>query len=202
VVLDWWPPPADDFAASPFTTVSNWEQTGKDIEWRGRRYRWSKHAEFQRFIQVPKVVDRRLELALALDDEDTIAMLEAAGWCVVPAGPLSKDVDRYRDYIRSSAAEFSVAKAQYTRLRSGWFSDRTACYLAAGRPAVVQDTGFVLPVGEGLFAFGTIEEAVQGIEAIEADYARHSRAAGDLAREHFDAETVLTRMLAAADLSA
>jgi hypothetical protein len=110
VVLDWWTPVAGDFAGRPFTTVSNWEQTCKDIEWRGRIYRWSKHTEFQRFIDVPKLVNRPLELALALDDEDTIAMLEDSGWRVVPAGPLSKDIDRYRDYIRSSAGEFSVAK--------------------------------------------------------------------------------------------
>lgn len=99
--------------------------------------------------------------------------------------------------------EFSVAKAQYARLRSGWFSDRTACYLAAGRPAVVQDTGFgnILPVGAGLFAFSTIDEAVAAVDAIESGYDRHARSAAELAREHFAAEIVLDRMLAAAGLS-
>ena len=105
--------------------------------------------------------------------------------------------------MRASAGEFSVAKAQYARLRSGWFSDRTACYLAAGRPAVVQDTGFgnVIPQGEGLFAFNTIDEAAAAIEAIDSDYDRHARAAAELAREHFDAEVVLGRLLADAGLS-
>jgi glycosyltransferase involved in cell wall biosynthesis len=148
-------------------------------------------------------VSRPLELALAIDDDEAVARLSAAGWSVVPAGPLSDDLDRYRDYVRGSAGEFSVAKAQYARLRSGWFSDRTACYLAAGRPAVVQDTGFgnVIPQGEGLFAFNTIDEAAAAIEAIDSDYERHARAAAELAREHFDAEVVLGRMLADAGLS-
>jgi hypothetical protein len=204
VVLDWWTPLAGDFAHRPFTTVSNWEQTSKDVELRGRVYRWSKHAEFQRFVQVPKVVDRRLELALALDDEDTIAMLEEAGWRVVPAGPLSKDVDRYREYIRSSAGEFSVAKEQYVSLRTGWFSDRTACYLAAGKPAVVQDTGFgcALPTGEGLFAFEDLDDVVAAFAEIGADYSRHSDAARALAEEYLDSDRVLGRLLEDAGLPA
>jgi hypothetical protein len=204
VVLDWWTPPAGDFAGCPFTTVSNWEQTDKDIEWRGRLYRWSKHAEFQRFLDLPAVLHRPLELALALDDVDTIAMIEAAGWRVVPAGPLSKDVDRYRDYIRSSAGEFSVAKEQYVSLRTGWFSDRTACYLAAGKPAVVQDTAFgcALPTGEGLFAFEDTGDVVAAFAEIDADYARHSDAARALAEEFLDSDRVLGRLLEDAGLPA
>jgi hypothetical protein len=204
VVLDWWTPLAGDFAHRPFTTVSNWEQTSKDVEWRGRVYRWSKHAEFQRFLQVPKVVDRPLELALALDDEDTIAMLENAGWRVVPAGPLSKDVDRYREYIRTSAGEFSVAKEQYVSLRTGWFSDRTACYLAAGRPAVVQDTAFgsALPTGKGLFAFEDLDDVVAAFAEIDTDYSRHSGAARALAEEYLDSNRVLSRLLEDAGLPA
>jgi hypothetical protein len=204
VVLDWWTPVAGDFAGRPFTTVSNWEQTCKDIEWRGRIYRWSKHTEFQRFIDVPKLVNRPLELALALDDEDTIAMLEDSGWRVVPAGPLSKDIDRYRDYIRSSAGEFSVAKEQYVSLRTGWFSDRTACYLAAGRPAVVQDTAFdcALPTGDGLFAFEDLDDVVAAFAEIDADYARHSNAARALAEEYLDSDRVLGRLLEDAGLPA
>jgi hypothetical protein len=204
VVLDWWTPLAGDFAGRPFTTVSNWEQTTKDVEWRGRLYRWSKHGEFKRFLDLPKVVDRPLELALALDDRDTIAMIEAAGWRVVPAGPLSKDVDRYRDYIRSSAGEFSVAKEQYVCLRSGWFSDRTACYLAAAKPAVVQDTAFdcALPIGEGLFAFEDLDDVVAAFAEIDADYPRHSAAARALAEEYLDSDRVLGRLLEDAGLPA
>jgi hypothetical protein len=122
-----------------------------------------------------------------------VRALREAGWRVRPAGPLSKDIDAYRDYIRDSLGEFSVAKEQYAALRSGWFSDRTACYLAAGRPAIVQDTGFgcALPTGEGLLPFSTIEQAVAAFEAVAGDYARHARAAAEIAREHLRAETVL-----------
>jgi hypothetical protein len=204
VILDWWTPRPSDGPASPaFTTVASWKQSVKDIEWQGELLTWSKDVQFQRVLDLPRRVGRPLELALAIDDDDAVARLSAAGWSVVPARPLSDDLDRYRDYVRASAGEFSVAKAQYARLRSGWFSDRTACYLAAGRPAVVQDTGFgnVIPEGEGLFSFNTIDEAAGAIEAIDSDYDRHARAAAELAREHFDAEGVLGRLLRDAGLS-
>jgi hypothetical protein len=204
VILDWWTPKPGDGPARPsFTTVASWKQTAKDIEWQGELLTWSKDVQFQHVLDLPSRVSRPLELALAIDDDEAVARLSAAGWSVVPAGPLSDDLDRYRDYVRASAGEFSVAKAQYARLRSGWFSDRTACYLAAGRPAVVQDTGFgnVIPQGEGLFAFNTIDEAAAAIEAIDSDYERHAHAAAELAREHFDAKVVLGRLLTDAGLS-
>ena len=204
VILDWWGPRAGDGPPRrSFTTVASWKQTAKDVEWRGELLTWSKDVQFQRVMDLPQRVSRPLELALAIDDDAAVARLSAAGWSVVPAGPLSDDLDGYRDYVRASAAEFSVAKAQNVRLRSGWFSDRTACYLAAGRPAVVQDTGFgnVIPQGEGLIAFNTIDEAAAAIDAIDADYDRHALAAAELAREHFDAELVLGRLLAGAGLS-
>jgi hypothetical protein len=114
------------------------------------------------------------------------------------ASEVSADVDTYRAYIGGSRAEFTVAKDQNVRLRSGWFSDRSATYLAAGRPVVTQDTGFgnVLPIGEGLFGFSTLDEAAAAVDAVNADYQRHSRAAGALARAYFDSDVVLTRMLA------
>jgi hypothetical protein len=204
VILDWWRPrPGDGPPRPSFTTVASWKQTAKDIEWQGELLTWSKDVQFERVLDLPQRVSRPLELALAIDDDDAVARLSAAGWSVVPARPLSDDIERYREYVRVSAGEFSVAKAQNVRLRSGWFSDRTACYLAAGRPAVVQDTGFgsVLPAGEGLFAFDTIDEAAAAIEAIDTDYDRHARAAAELAREYFDAEVVLGRLLADAGLS-
>jgi hypothetical protein len=198
VVLDWWPSAGSGRGNGRFTTISNWEQRSKDVKWRGRLYRWSKHREFLRFLEVPKLVKTPLELALALEDEKVVATLTAAGWHVVPAAPMSKDIDRYRDYIRSSAGEFSVAKEQYVQLRSGWFSDRTATYLASGRPAVVQDSGFgcALPVGEGLFAFTTADDILDAFGAIESDYARHSRAARRIAEDYLDSNRVLARLLA------
>jgi GT2 family glycosyltransferase len=124
-------------------------------------------------------------------------LLELHGWRVREAQPLSLNIDIYRQYIAGSRGEFTVAKDQNIRLRTGWFSDRAATYLAAGRPVINQDTGFanMLPVGEGLFAFSTLDEAVAAIETIEADYQRHSRAAGEIAREYFDSGRVLGHLL-------
>jgi hypothetical protein len=196
VVLDWWRsygPPTE----RAFTTVANWHQSSKDIEWNGRLLTWSKDVQFMQFLSLPSRVEVPVELALAAEDDGALSCLQAAGWRVRPAAPLSKDIDAYRDYVRASAGEFSVAKEQYALLRSGWFSDRTACYLAAGRPAIVQDTGFdrALPTGEGLFAFQTLDDAVAAFENVCSDYSRHARAAGEIASEHLRAETVLGQLI-------
>ena len=124
-------------------------------------------------------------------------MLAANGWRVVDPAVVCPDLDSYRAYIESSKAEWSVAKNAYVQGRSGWFSERSACYLAAGRPVVVQDTGFsaALPVGEGLLPFTTLAEAVAAIEEIEAHYPRHARAARALAEEYFDSDKILSRLL-------
>jgi hypothetical protein len=124
-------------------------------------------------------------------------LLDDHGWTLTDAHVLTTDPWPYRDYVRASRGEFSVAKDQNVRLRTGWFSERSACYLAAGRPVVVQDTGFgtVLPTGEGLFAFRTLDEAVAAFDAVERDYDRHSRAAREIAEEYFRAERVLEALL-------
>ena len=201
VVLDWWSPPGG-YPAAPagplrFTTVASWEQTHRDIEWRGEVYTWTKSAEFLKVVDLPGRTDVELELSLTLEDPDTIAMLETHGWQVRHLRELSRDPSAYREYIRGSGGEFTVAKDQNFRLRSGWFSDRTATYLAAGRPVVVQDTGFetALPTGQGLLAFRTADEAAEALREVASDYPRHSRAAHELAKEHFRAETVLARLL-------
>lgn len=202
VVLDWWPV-SERFPAAPpggvrFTTVGNWEQSHKDVEFEGETFTWSKSAEFLKLLAVPRRSGAEIELALALDEAAALGILRDAGFAVRPAGPLSDDPLAYRDYITASAAEFTAAKDQNVRLRSGWFSDRTATYLAAGRPAVVQDTGFdiALPTGEGLLRFRTPDEAVQALQAVAADYPRHSRAARAIAEAHFRAESVLAALLA------
>ena len=210
VVLDWWAPRASNGTVARTgerlrcTTVANWEQAHKDIAWRGETYTWSKSAEFEKLLGVPARVGMTLELALALDDEPTLARLREAGFVVGPARALSDDPDAYRDFIRGSGAEFTAAKDQNVRLRSGWFSDRTATYLAAGRPAVVQDTGFdaVLPTGEGLLSFRTPDEAVAALQEVASDPARHGAAALAIAREFFDAEIVLARLLRDAGIGA
>lgn len=199
VVLDWWQPQA----APPrphFTTVANWKQTSKDVEWEGEVWTWSKDVQFRPYLDLPSRVARPLELALATEDKAAVEELVGHGWSVVPALPMTKDIDAYRNYLATSAGEFSVAKEQYARPRSGWFSDRTACYLTLGRPAIVQRTGSPIPTGEGLFAFDSVDEVVAAFELIDADYARHSSAARELAGEYLRAETVLARMLADAGL--
>jgi hypothetical protein len=198
VVLDWWARREPAAANGRFTTVSSWRQTGKDAVWNGETYLWSKHVEFLKFVDLPARSAHRLELALACDDESALALLRRNGWHVVDALDVSTSVFAYRDYVRGSHGEFTVAKDQYVRTRSGWFSDRSASYLAAGKPVVTQDTGFgtVLPTGEGLFAFTTADEAIQAFDEIEADYARHARAAREIAGEYFDARRVTAAMLA------
>jgi hypothetical protein len=201
VVLDWWAPPPGFPSPPPagvrFTTVSNWEQAHKDITFEGETYTWSKSAEFLKLLDVPRRAGVTIELALALDDDATIDLLRRSGFGVTQALALSREPEAYRSFITDSGAEFTAAKDQNVRLRSGWFSDRTATYLATGRPAVVQDTGFdvALPVGEGLLAFRTPDEAVAALRRVAGDYERHSRAAHAIAREHFRAETVLEALL-------
>ncbi|MEK6710563.1 MAG: hypothetical protein AABZ64_08285, partial [Nitrospinota bacterium] len=185
-----------------FTTVSHCKQANNDIEWEGKTYTWSKHTEFLRLSDLPRRTAQPLELALAADDAESLALLRSKGWRVIDAAPISRDILPYRDYIRAARGEFTVAKEQNIRFRTGWFSDRSACFLAAGKPVVTQDTAFgeVLPLGEGLFAFGGMEEALAAIEAINADYPRHCRAARAVAEEHFRAERVLASLLERAGL--
>jgi glycosyltransferase involved in cell wall biosynthesis len=128
--------------------------------------------------------------------------VKSAGWRLLDPGPVSAGMDAYRDFIAGSRGEFTVAKDIYVRPNSGWFSDRSACYLAAGRPIVTMRTGFgkFCPMGRGLFEFISEDEALAGIDAIAADYRAHSRAAREIAGEYFAAERVLGALMAAAGL--
>src|ERR671919_709830 len=160
-------------------------------------HRW--HLEFLKFIDLPLRMRQPIELAIGvanLEPEER-HVLETNGWRLADAHALTADLSPYRNYIRASRGEFTVAKDQNIRLRTGWFSDRSACYLAAGRPVITQDTGFgkFLPTGEGLFSFNTVDEILDAIDAVNADYDRHHRAARAIAEEYFSAETVLTRLL-------
>jgi hypothetical protein len=193
VVRSWWHANGDR-PRMVLSTVANWKHDGKDVAWRGETWHWSKDREFRRIVDLPARSSLPLELALGSIDDDDISLVTAAGWNVVDS---IAEPDEYRSYIRNSAGELTVAKEQYVRPRSGWFSDRSACYLAAGRPVVTQDTGFgtSIPTGEGLFAFSTMDEAAAAIEAIATDYERHAEAALEISREYFDARRVLRRML-------
>jgi hypothetical protein len=197
VVLDFWR--AGGTPPGPmFTTVGNWRQRQRELTFGGERYSWSKHHEFLKFLDLPSRVEQSFELALSKYDESDREMLQGKGWNVRHALDFSTDLDDYRCYIASSRGEFTVAKDQNVRLRSGWFSDRSATYLAAGRPVITQETGFsdLFPTGAGLFAFSDMEEVVEAVTAINADYEAHSRAATDVAREFFDSDLVLSRLLA------
>ncbi len=200
IVLEWWPDSQTSrgaAASTTFTTIANWEQSGKEIEWDGESYTWSKHIEFLKFIDLPRRTPQLFELALAIGDTAAVALLESSGWRITDALLLSRDFLRYRDYILSSRGEFTVAKDQNIRLRSGWFSDRSACYLAAGRPVITQDTGFgnIIPTGRGLFAFKTMGDILAALDAIMTDYEGHARAAREIAAEYFAAERVVASLL-------
>jgi hypothetical protein len=198
VDLDLWPM-AYHLRARHFTTIGNYHQTGSDVQYNGQVYRWSKHHEWAKFLDLPRRTKQSFELALKLEDLADRKRLEAHGWGLISPLQLSLNVfDDYPAYIRRSRAEFTVAKDQNVRLRSGWFSERDACYLACGKPVVAQDTGFgnVLPTGEGLFAFTTMEQALAAIDSINGDYLRHCRAARAIAEEYFEARSVAARLLA------
>lgn len=196
VILDFWQSDGKE-TGEFFTTIGNWRQPWREITFLGEVYNWSKHYEFLKFIDLPSHTQQRFELALSSYEEEDKRMLEGKGWRVRHALDISMDEDAYREYVIGSRGEFTVAKDQNVRLRSGWFSDRSATYLAAGRPVITQETGFcnILPTGCGLFGFSTMEEILNAVEAINSDYARQSRAALDIGREYFSHDRVLARLL-------
>ena len=204
VVLDHWPatPPP---VGGAFTTVGNWRQSWREVSLDGQVYGWSKHSEFAHLLGLPaRVPDARIELALSSCTDDEQVELRRRGFAVVPALPLSRELDPYRAYLAGSLGELTAAKDQNVRLRSGWFSDRSAAYLASGRPVITQDTGFgrVLPTGVGLHAWRTAEEAAHAVEAVLADPVAQGRAAREIAEECFDSDKVLGRLLAGLGLPA
>ena len=163
---------------------------------------WSKSLEFLKFVEAPQRCGETFELATDIKEADEREKFRHNGWRLVLPHELSTDWEAYRGYIRGSKGEFTVAKDQYTRLHTGWFSDRSACYLAAGRPVITQQTGFTEFYGgaEGLLAFRDMDDIVTAAAAVRANYARHSRAAAEIAREYFEAEKVLGWLLERAGL--
>jgi hypothetical protein len=196
VVLELWEERVDP-SCRYFTTVATWHNKGKDIAFQGQTYYWSKHVNFLKFRDLPRRTAQPLELAVETGDDAVRAELEALGWHLTEASERSATVEGYRDYVYASRGEFTVAKDIYVRPRSGWFSDRTVCYLAAGKPVVTQETGFskFIPIGRGLFAFSRMNEAVAAFETINRDYARHAHAAREIAAEYFAADKVLRKLL-------
>lgn len=183
--------------ARAFTTIGNYRQAGSDVTYQGNTYYWSKHHEWEKFRDLPRQTTQPFELALMVKEADRV-QLESQGWRVVSPFEMSLDVfGAYPEYIRQSRGEFTVAKDQNVRLRSGWFSERDVAYLASGKPIVSQDTGFsnLFPTGEGLFGIQTVEEAVAAIDCINREYERHSRAARRIAEDYFECEGVCRRFL-------
>jgi hypothetical protein len=181
--------------------VAGWRGAFGRVEHDGRSYGLKVH-EFRKVIDLPRRVPLTFELALDIHpgDHRDRAALEEAGWRLVDPRAASRNPAEFRDYVQGSGAEFSVAQGIYVETNSGWVSDRTVRYLASGKPALIQDTGFSenYPVGEGMVAFTTVDGAAAGAERIAADYQRHAAAARALAEERFDSDVVLARFLAQA----
>ena len=199
VVLGRWPV-VEDVGIDRFTSVATWRGAYAPVQFGGTTYGLRVH-EFRRFAQLPGRVGLPFELALDIHPAETrdLALLAENGWSLVDPGTVAGSPGAYQRYIQSSKAEFSVAKAMYVKSNSGWFSDRSACYLASGKPVLAQDTGFSrhYPTGEGLLAFNTPEEAAAGAAEIWGNYPRHARAAREIAEAYFDSDKVLGGLLAA-----
>jgi hypothetical protein len=203
VILDLWTN-SNGPSGTTYRSITTWRNPDtkkKVVEFRGETYYWDKGREFVKFLDLPQRRQQQFELAVNGETE-TMFLLRQHGWRPVDAETISRDLESYRSYIHGSRAEFTVARDQYVRPRTGWFSDRSACYLAAGRPVITQDTGFgkFLPTGKGLFAFQTMDEVLAAIDAIESDYEAHSSAAREIATAYFDAEKVLASLLDRAGL--
>ena len=195
VVLREWPVVRRQ-TRNAFTTVANWRSYGS-VHHEGLFLGQKAHA-LRPLIDLPRKTRSRFELALAIHPtEPDLTALHDNGWRLVDPRRAAGTPAKYRQFVSGSRAEIGIAKSGYIVARSGWFSDRSACYLAAGRPVLAQDTGFgaVLPTGEGLLRFSSDVEALAGLDAIETDYTRHREAARALAEQHFDSDRVLTRLL-------
>jgi hypothetical protein len=199
VVLEDWPVVRDSpHVFNRFTTISSWRGAYGRLEVDGRTLGTKAH-EFRKFLELPSRTAAPFEIALDIHPAESrdIDALATHGWMLVnPVSALAGPAD-FRAYIQASSAEFSVAQPAYVETGSGWFSDRTIRYLASGRPALVQDTGFsrLYPSDEGLVAFRTMDEAVEGARRIVSDYPAHSQAARHIAEQHFDSARVLERFL-------
>jgi len=193
IVLQAWPvvPAPKD---GKFTTVMQWDSY-KVREYNGIRY-GMKSSSFEPYLNLPRFTDAELELALGSETAPQ-ELLKKSGWLVCDPLKVTRDLNTYQRYIQRSKAEFSIAKHGYVVTRSGWFSERSANYLASGRPVLVQETGFSawMNTGSGVIAFNSPDEAIAGIEQIERNYALHCEAARAVAEAYFDSSMVLTGLI-------
>ena len=203
VAIDEWPVVSPPPGPARFTTVATWRGPFGPIEYEGRTFGLRVH-EFRKFVELPSRVAAAFEVALDIDPADEVdrRRLVEGGWTLVAPVTVASDPLAYRAYIQGSSAEVTIAKNLYVDTRGGWFSDRSACYLASGRPVLAQDTGFgdALPTGEGLVTFSSLDAAVAGAVELVGNYVHHARAARELALEHLSAEKVLGRLLTRLDV--
>jgi hypothetical protein len=197
VCLPHWPV-AGNGAEPGLTTIGNWRAYGSIVH-QGVQYGQKAHS-LRQFMELPNITSERFRLALAIHADETadLARLNQHGWELLDPGVVASTPDNYRVFIQNSKAELGICKSGYAASRCGWFSDRSLCYLASGRPVIAQNTGFDrhLPCGTGLLSFSTTEEAAGAIEDLNADYPRHRLTARDIAKEYFDSDKVLGRLLA------
>jgi len=195
IALEQWPAVG---GGTRFTSVGTWRGPYDPVEYEGHRFGLRAH-ELRKLVELPREVEVELELALEIDAGDAAdrLALHEHGWQLVDPAAVAADLDSYRRYIQGSQAELMVAKGMYVAARSGWFSERSIAYLASGKPVLAQETGWSerYPAGEGLLAFGDLDGARTGVEAICAAPERHAQAAREIAAEHFDARKVLGRLL-------
>jgi hypothetical protein len=196
VVLSEWPVTKAD--EERFTTVGSWPGPFYGPLSVDGRALGQKADEFRKVVDLPRRAPQRFELALDIDRDEfaeDVELFESCGWSVTDAEKVAYDPHAFRRYVQDSGGEFSVAQGYVVELQAGWFSDRTACYLASGKPAIVQDAGTDIRADEGLLLFRTPDEAVAAAERVAADYATHAEAARAVAAEHLDAAKVVSRML-------
>jgi hypothetical protein len=196
IVLEQWPT-TKQITYDALTTVANWRGYGS-IDHQGHHYGQKAHS-LRRFLDLPTVTDQTFLLALAIHSGETkdLAALKAQRWQLIEPAEVAHCPASYRQFIQGSKAEFGIAKSGYVISRCAWFSDRSVCYLASGKPVIGQETGFSrhLPTGAGLFAFNTTDDVLAAIEELRSDYAKHARAARQVAEDHFDSRKVLTHLL-------
>lgn len=197
VVLDQWPV-RGGAGCTAFTTVASWRGPFGPVEYEGRTYGLRVH-EWRKFAALPLASGQNFEVAMELDESEKTdrALLESNGWRLLSPGTVAASIGDYREFVARSQAEVMIAKNMYVSTRGGWFSDRSICYLASGKPVLAQETGFSRnhPTGRGLLAFSTPDEATEGVRAINSNYAAHCRAAREVAESQFDSDKVLPRLL-------
>lgn len=196
VVLEMWP--VVEQHNDRITSVVSWRGPFGPLEYRGRKYGMRVH-EFRKFVELPAMTGDAFELAIDIDPAEVkdLEMLKINNWRLLDPKEVAADVDGYRRFIQRSKAELMVAKNIYVETKSGWFSDRSTCYLASGKPVIAQDTGLdsIYPTGAGLLTFKDAGEAAAAVEELNRDYRRHARAAREIAEAYFDSDKVFNGLL-------